>query len=410
MSRYSWLVSIILIIVLGAFGISHRNSRARLQDRLRQATAEGVRLAQENRAWQKQALDLRQQREKDLVLIGQLWQMTQAGKQMVESPSRKEAGRKYTAADIKKLLESSGGNLDEVVRRILTPERLQATLQNHLEEPAYWAAVASLLADPDKAREHLEQAAARHPESAMVQAALIENQLARGQLDESTLAAIQALRRTDPNNALADCYEAYYRFSRGDGEGAVQALAAASDKDRFADHRLDLLMSRYQCLLENGCSDEIALGLSAFTLPFPHLSMFREVGEKAIQQAQALHSSGNDDQAVQIADYLLRAGRSLSASGRFIVYDRVGIGLQQAALDAKRQVYESAGSLSQLQEVNYQLGAINERSTQITDMANRFGTVLGHMTEADMAKYIDATILNGEFSTLQAVTSPKTGK
>jgi len=86
------------------------------------------------------------------------------------------------------------------------------------------------------------------PEAAIAQAALIEAKRALPQADEATLTAIENLRQADPTSSLADHYDAYFRFKEGDVAGAVQAVAAASEKDRFADHRLELLMSRYQCL------------------------------------------------------------------------------------------------------------------------------------------------------------------
>jgi hypothetical protein len=36
-------------------------------------------------------------------------------------------------------------------------------------------------------------------------------------------------------------------------------------------------------------------------------------------------------------------------------------------------------------------------------MAQTFGGVMANMTEQDIAAYVDGTVLNGEFSTLQAI-------
>lgn len=80
--------------------------------------------------------------------------------------------------------------------------------------------------------------------------------------------AIENLRKADPASSLADHYDACFRFREGDKAGALEALAAASQNDRFADNRMELMMSRHQSLLENGCSDGGALALSAFSLGF----------------------------------------------------------------------------------------------------------------------------------------------
>ncbi len=243
------------------------------------------------------------------------------------------------------------------------------------------------------------------PESAIAQAALIEAKRALPQADEATLAAIANLRQAGPTSSLADHYDAYFRFKEGDVAGAVQAVAAASEKDRFADHRLELLMSRYQCLRENGCSDGGALALSAFSLGFEHLPMLRGVSQQALEQAQAAHAAGQFDPALSTADSVARIGRNLSASGRFLVHDRVGIQLQEAALLAKRAFYDTAGNAYQVGETDLQLAAIRARSSQIGEMVSAFGGVLATMTDDGIVRYVEAAITHGEFATLQGLTA-----
>ena len=52
-------------------------------------------------------------------------------------------------------------------------------------------------------------------------------------------------------------------------------------------------------------------------------------------------------------------------------------------------------------KVDSQLEAVQDRSETIDIMVQAFGGVLQNMTEQDMADYVNGTILNGEFSTLQ---------
>jgi hypothetical protein len=294
-----------------------------------------------------------------------------------------------------------------VIRQVLTPADLNATLERHADEPAFWVAAASLCGEPAKALGYLETAASRFPTSAIAQAALIEAKRALPRADEATVSAIENLRKADPTSSLADHYDAYFRFKEGDVAGAVQAAAAAGEKDRFADHRLELLMSRYQCLRENGCSDGGALALSAFSLGFEHLPMLREVSLQALEQAQSAHTAGQFEAALSTADAVARIGRNLSASGRFLVYDRVGIGLQEAALLAKRRFHDAAGNAYQVSETDFQLGAIRARSAQIVDMVGAFGGVLANMTDEGILHYVEATITHGEFATLQGlITAP----
>jgi hypothetical protein len=378
-----------------------------LATRLRTLETERARLAQEGRAAQDRLASLAEGRNGDRALIAQLWGLVHAGGSTPSGNRADKGAAAYDLAALKNLAGSSGGDLNAVIRQVVTPEGLNASLQRHADQPAFWVAAASLCGDRTQAVQYLETAAARFPGSAIAQASLIEAKRDLRQADPATRAAIENLRQADPTSSLADHYDAYFRFREGDSAGAVQALAAASEKDRFADHRMELMMSRYQCLLENGCSDGGALALSAFSLGFEHLPMLREVSQVALEQVQSTPPGGALEPALATADCIARIGRNLSASGRFIVYDRVGIGMQEAALRAKRQLHDAAGNTFQSGEIDYQLGALDRRSAQIQDMAAAFGGILANMTDAGVVRYIEGTILHGEFTTLQDLTAKR---
>ncbi len=163
------------------------------------------------------------------------------------------------------------------------------------------------------------------------------------------------------------------------------------------------MMARYDYFLDGGASDSMAIGLSAFDLPLSHMGIMRSMGNSAMEQVSALSAAGQYDQALQIAQNVSNIGRSLSSSGRFLVYDRVGMAMQQSALEQQRLIHESFGDVTQIQKIDVQLQAIDERSSMIDVMAQTFGGVMQNMTEQDIADYVDAVVLNGEFSTLQDI-------
>ncbi len=368
---------------------------------------------------QQQISALAEQRNSDRLIIQDLWNMllhnTRATDQ--QEPDRKKTTRqdqeqavrdtekelvKYDAKVVRELIDSGGG-LEAAVRKIVTSDSVASTLEAHSGQPAYWAAAASLAHNPEEALEYLKQAAELHPGSEVVLSSMVEATIAHGTIDESLLAYIDEMRIIDPANALPDCYAAYCQFDTGDIEGALQSLSQAGAKDRFADDRMDLMMARYDYFLDGGASDSVAIGLSAFDLPLSHMGMMRSMGNSAMEQALALFTAGQYDQALQIAQNVSNIGRSLSSSGRFLVYDRVGMAMQQSALQQQRRIYEANGDVSQIQKIDVKLQAIDERSSMIDVMAQTFGGVLQNMTDQDIAGYIDSTILKGEFSTLQDI-------
>jgi hypothetical protein len=77
--------------------------------------------------------------------------------------------------------------------------------------------------------------------------------------------------------------------------------------------------------------------------------------------------------------------------------------MQQSALEQQRQIHEAHGDVRQIQKIDVQLQAIDERSSMIDIMAQTFGSVMQNMTDQDIADYVDAIVLNGEFSTVQDI-------
>jgi len=314
----------------------------------------------------------------------------------------KEEIVKYDADMVREIISSAGG-LKEAIRRIVTSEGIDSTLQQHNENPAYWVAAASLAQDPNSALAYLEQAAGLYPNSSMALTSLVEAHITQKRIDESTMAYIDQMKKIDPTNALADCYAAYCQFNNGDIEVALQSLSQASMKDRFADDSIDLLMSRNDYFLNEGCSDSVALGLSAFDLPLSHMGMLREIGEYSMAQAETLYAAGQYEGALQIVTEVSKLGGTLSSSSRFIVSDRVGMALQISAFQEQKKLYEAMGNVAKVQEVDSQLQAVQERSDAIDIMVQAFGGVMQNMNDQDLADYVNGTILNGEFSTLQNI-------
>ena len=309
---------------------------------------------------------------------------------------------KYNADMVRQMISSAGG-LEETIRQIVTSEGIGSTLQQHNENPAHWIAAASLAQDPGAALEYLEQAADLFPDSSMALTSLVGAYITAERIDESTMSYIDQLKKIDPTNALADCYSAYCQFNNGDVEGALQSLSQASLKDRFADDSIDLLMARNDYFLSEGCSDSVALGLSAFDLPLSHMGMLREIGEYSMVQADTLYGTGRYEDALQIVNDVSKLGGTLSSSGRFIVSDRVGMALQISALERAKQLYEALGDVAKTAEVDSQLQAVQQRSETIDIMVQVFGGVMANMNEQDLADYVNGTILNGEFTTLQNI-------
>ena len=395
---------------------------AELQGQIRELQSQKDSVEQQARQLQAAAATLAEKGKEDQQVIGDLWALVAAGKQVAKkttvedkkpapatadkkAPARRDEGkdRKHDLETIRQMLAASGGNLDAALHQIVTPDRMARILEEHPGQPNYWTAAASLAPDQEATLAYLQEAAKLYPDSPAVLSALVSAQVAAGRIDESTLAYADELKRLDPTNALGDCYAARCQFERGDVVGALQSLAQAGAKGRFSDDRIGMLMTRYDYLLNEGVSEATALGLSAFTLPLEHLGMIRQLGNQSLEQARAFAAAGQADNALKIAQDVASVGQTVSSSGRFLVHDRVGIALQQVGLTEQRQIYAALGDTAKTREIDAKLLVIQERSATIDAMAQSFGSVMAKMTEADLAAYVDGTILNGEFATLQSI-------
>ncbi|MHC4580876.1 MAG: hypothetical protein ACYS14_05425, partial [Planctomycetota bacterium] len=287
-------------------------------------------------------------------------QAIEQARQQIDREAEQQPPVKYGVEMIKQII-SSGGGIEAAVRQIVTSDRIASTLEAHGEQPLYWAAAATLAHEPETAVAYLEEAAKLYPDSKVVLSSLVQAKIAQDSIDESLVAHIDEMQRIDPANALPDCYAAYSQFKSGDVEAALQSLSQAGAKNRFADDRIDLLMARYDYFLEAGTAEGTAIGLSAFDLPLSHMGMLRDMGRQAMAQADALAAAGQHDEALQVAEDVSNIGGSLSSAGRFLVYDRVGMAMQQSALERQRQIYEGRADTSQVEKIDAQLQAIDER-------------------------------------------------
>lgn len=395
---------------------------AELQGQIRQLQSQKNSVEQQAHQLEEAAATLAEKRKEDQQVIRDLWALVatgsraakktavEAGRPVPATEDKKapthragKTDRKHDIETIRQMLTASGGNLDAALHQIVTPDGIAATLEEHAGEPPYWTAAASLAPDQETALAYLQEAAKLYPDSPAVLSALVSAQVAAGRINESTLAYANELKRLDPTNALGDCYAARCQFERGDVLGALQSLAQAGAKGRFSDDRIGTLMTRYDYLLNEGVPEAAALGLSAFTLPLEHLGMIRQLGNQSLDQARAYAAAGGIDQALKIAQDIASVGQMVSSSGRFLVHDRVGIALQQAGLNEQRQIYEALGDIAKTQEIDAKRQAVQERLATIDTMAKGFGPVMAKMTEVDLAAYVDGTILNGEFATLQGI-------
>jgi tetratricopeptide (TPR) repeat protein len=379
---------------------------ATLKEQIRVLDQQGI--AENIRAKQLEASmsEMAAQHKVERNLIEELWRMLMKRSSSASANILTQTtAPKYDGEVIKKMASECGGDLSAVLKKVVTEEGLRATLDKHSSEPDYWVACASLLGDKTAALKQLEQAAILYPDSPTVLMALVKTRLAEKMYDASTLAYIDQLKRADRDNAWADYFEAAVLFRTGHAQDALRTLMAARNKSRCSDDTIETLVARHDYLLQAGCSYPTALGLSAFTYDFPQLVLLTQMRENVQEQMQSLTSSGRYEEALQLAETLTRMGSLVSASGPFVVYDRVGTSLFQSGVCAQKAVYEAMGNTSLAGETEQKLQALKDRISIMDTMVAAFGKALPEMSVEDLAAYIEDAMADGEFAALQTLPS-----
>ncbi|MBT3381874.1 MAG: hypothetical protein HN742_04330 [Lentisphaerae bacterium] len=342
---------------------------------------------------------LNEERVSDEILTETLWRrLSQPG----EGPSDSHT---YNSGVLLEAARNGDENLEKLLRTVMSEAGVKTTLEQHESDPLCWLSAASLTNAPEQAERYLQEATKRFPECPVVLARRIEADLRGGSADAATQKRIGDLQRQDPNNGLGDCYAAALYFNMEDTQGALDSLAEAGRKTRLADHHIDALLTRQTFLQNQGCTDAAALGLSAFTVPLPHLGLLRQTAGKALKQSQAMGAEGDVEGALAVAEDVARLGRNLSASGRSLVHDLVGARLQRDALQEQRKLQTAQGNVRGAKETDLRTEALDAHTTELSLMAKAFPEALQRMSETDLATYLDDLIVNGEFAALQRLPS-----
>ena len=145
-----------ILLMLG-FMLIPRNARMQAA-RLRAVQAERDRLATERSALEQKLLALTQQGEADRQLLGTLWRLVYQDRPLPTPRAAPGGGSGYDITRLKTLAQEQGGDLNRVISEILGTGPLEATLQRHATDPAFWVAAASLTADRAQALRYLESA------------------------------------------------------------------------------------------------------------------------------------------------------------------------------------------------------------------------------------------------------------
>jgi RNA polymerase sigma factor (sigma-70 family) len=205
---------------------------------------------------------------------------------------------------------------------------------------------------------------------------------------------LDVLKKSDPDNALANYLSALDYFKNGQTDQAVKEFAAASGK-QFEDFSSQRYQDDTEAYLTAGYSAGDAKYAAGTQLLLPQLRQTRDVGLDMIDLAKSYQQAGDSASAQAALQMVVNLGDRYgnSTPGEPIISQLVGYALQIKALNAMdpNAAYGSDG-----QTVQDQLNRIKQQNNDLKQRATQVEALVPEMSEQDWIIYHDRWMTLGE--------------
>jgi RNA polymerase sigma factor (sigma-70 family) len=210
---------------------------------------------------------------------------------------------------------------------------------------------------------------------------------------------IEIWKQSDPENPLADYLSASEYFKSGRADQAIEALVAASGKQKFTDYTLDRAQNDEEAYLSAGYSVAEAKMIPALQLLLPQLAELKQICLSSVDLANSYRQAGDASSADALLQMAVNMGEhfdgSRNASGTPLITQLVGIAVERIALKAMDPAlpYGVEG-----QTVNDRLHQLAQRSKRLNEIATQIDELTPRMSERDYISYKDRWLRLGEES------------
>jgi hypothetical protein len=321
-----------------------------------------------------------------------------AAARVVADPPGRPAIKARSTADLR--LPGWNGPADKGLRAVLkatetgervelTPAEVAAYLARHGRD-ARSLLVASRLAE-DLAL--LREAAKAGPAEAMVQLELA----LRSDDPAEKKAAIEAFRRTQPDNPLGNYLGAQAAFAAGDYAGAAQDLLSSLDQGNLRSHALDLLDATAEAYVEAGYEPTAALiaGLGS--------TVGVNVQQSRLSMGLSESLRGLQDEFVKAADFDaveptvlvgLDLGRRLQDPKGMVIEQLTGLAVEARFLRQLDPVTLVGDDVS----AGERLTQLEARSAEFMELTQSMVGFARQAADEDLARYFEIFRRDGELA------------
>lgn len=243
---------------------------------------------------------------------------------------------------------------------------------------------------------YLHQAAVNYPEDPMVQFRVILSDLYPDEKQDW----IEALKRSTPDNALANYLSAVQHREQGDFQTALQEVREGNEKSEFLDYHLESAQITEEFFQENGYTSQEAKAKALFSIEFPHLSPIRELSREMANEVTTLRQQGNDSEAELLAmTGISMAQQMILDDGNWsLVNQLVGLSIEESFLGSLDENSQYFGLPMTAGEMN---GEIQAKKDELGFLSDKFNTLLQLGDEQLTDNYLDRIKLFGEYEALK---------
>ncbi len=309
--------------------------------------------------------------------------------QMREHTGGKEAAEADKKAQLLTWLEE--GNTNQLSAEVLS--QYLAANQRSAE-----SLLAAFRTTGDK--ELLKEALEKYPDDPQVNFTALFN----SDTPEERRQRLEALKKADPDNAMANFLAAQEAFKAGNTDLAVQELMAASGKTGWQDYSREFTHSAEEAYRAAGYSEAEAKAMAATGLLLPQLQELRDLGRKVNDLAGLYQQAGDLDSALAARQIGLSLGERFTepTADNSLLKQLVGIAIQNQILASMNPAspYDNTG-----RTVQQELEALKQQRDAIRELGQQSGSIFATLNEQEIASYFDRQKMFGEMATIQWLIS-----
>jgi len=206
---------------------------------------------------------------------------------------------------------------------------------------------------------------------------------------------LEALKNSDPGNALPNYLSALGYFKAGQTDQAVQELITASGKQPFHDYSSERDQSDEEAYLAAGYSVAEAKTTAAMQLLLPQLKELKELSENLVNLSKSYQQAGDPASAQSALQLAANLGQRYGGSspGEATISQLVGIAIERNALGAMdpTSAYGSSG-----QTVQDRLNQLSQQRATLYELAQQTETLAPTLSDQDWVVYKDRSKMFGE--------------